>query len=126
MANEELYQAIEIIDRRIKSLTQLKQGLIDEFNLIAQTTIPLPLKYDIASAKKRMVSKKPTNKDRIINLLKAEGPLGRGDIVKKTGIPVGSVAGVLTDKNTFISKDEKWHLVSEENKEETIANKTGE
>ncbi|MFA6054195.1 MAG: hypothetical protein WC769_02350 [Thermodesulfovibrionales bacterium] len=122
MANEEIYQAIELIDKRIAKLTQLKQDFIDEFNLNSQTTLPLPFKHD-TTAKRQVARKKPTNKDRIIDLLKAEGPLSRGDIVKKTGIPAGSAAGVFTDKKTFYSKDDKWHLVEEVFTEEQIVEK---
>lgn len=113
MAQEGIMQAIEIIDKRIKTLMNLRQGLVDEFQISSGTeaTPLLPFK-----SHKIRIKRKPTNREVIIKYLQEQGPQSRGEIVKGTSIPAGSVAGIMTDKETFYSKDEKWHLVEDKQK----------
>jgi len=114
MANQEIHKAIEIIDRQIQKLTQARHILVEAFGGRDETTLPLPfesLKSDI----KQMVGKRfrtaPTRKDMVVNLIKERGPLSRKQIIESVDMPMGSISFVLSDKETFELKDDKWHLV---------------
>jgi hypothetical protein len=119
MVQEEIGTAIEIIDKRIKSLKELRDRLADEFGFNGNRERTLPLPFKTPDNRRKATSAKPTNREVVTKFLKENGPHARKDIATMTGIPVGSVAGVLNDKEHFFSKDAKWHLREEiEEKEE--------
>lgn len=117
MANQEIHKAIEIIDRQIHRLTQARQILIEAFGGTKdESTLPLPfVESSIKSEVKKLATKRvrtaPTRKDMVANLLKERGPLSRKEIMESVDMPHGSISFVLSDKDTFELKGEKWHLV---------------
>lgn len=108
----DIEKAIELIDSKIHGLQRVKQTLLDEFGgepAVNKQQTSLPFR------RRLIVAKKPeTRKEAIIKLLKEEGPLSRSEIINKSGIPQGTVATVLTDKDTFKSKDNKWYVAEDE------------
>ena len=115
----DLEKAIMAIDRKIESLEQAKQVLVELFgdNSIKtssrfQATVPTAPKLPVRRAHLPKPPTPPvTRKQQVIELLSKEGPLGRTEIHNKTGIPEGSIAMVLNDKNTFKSIEGKWHVI---------------
>jgi hypothetical protein len=110
MMNQEISRIIEMIDRKIRALTQARQTLIDEFG-DGKTELLPPLRRTTPSLAD--VRQQMTRKDAVIKLLRDEGPLSRKEIIDKTGFPEGTIAYVLNDKDVFISMEDKWHLVEE-------------
>lgn len=104
MANQELDKMLKRIDQKIKALETAKRVLIEEFGDKSQTSLPLELVAGPATVKEE------TAKERIVKLLIEEGPLRRKEIRRKTGMPVGTIAFNLNDKNVFYNLDGKWHL----------------
>ena len=46
--------------------------------------------------------------------LKEAGPLTRGEILERTGFPIGTIAFVLNDKAMFRSESGKWYPAQSE------------
>jgi hypothetical protein len=114
----DIEKTISMIDRQISDLQRAKKTLIEVFgeketqnaDKITQS-LPFPK------------STKITRKEAVIKFLQEQGPLSRGEIVKKSGIPVGTVSFILNDKTRFTNKDGKWHVIeSEKEKGETEEN----
>jgi hypothetical protein len=115
--DQDIAKIVELIDKKIKALTVTRQTLIAEFgNGKAETTPPLFKQMDKARFEETV--RKVTRKQSVEKLLREQGPMARKDIIAKTGFSAGTVAFVLNDKTTFVSKNEKWHLI-EENEEVT-------
>ena len=112
MANQEIEKIIEMIDKKIRSLNQAKQILITEFGLEKGGEIT-----GVSFIKSETKLKHPTRKDIVANLIKEHGSLSRKEILEKTGLPKGTIAFVLNDKEKFYAENNKWHLVEE--KEDT-------
>jgi hypothetical protein len=113
--DQDIAKIVELIDKKIKALTVTRQTLIAEFgNGKAETT---PSLFKLNAGHIEQTTKKTTRKDGVINLLREQGPMARKDIIAKTGFSAGTIAFVLNDKKTFISKDEKWHLVEQTTEE---------
>ena len=111
MMHPDIIKAVDLIDSKISELQRAKQTLLDAFG---EQSIN-HLQPSLFRLKKSVVmgSSRLTRKDEIKQFLKAEGPLSRSEIIKKSKIPPGTVAMVLKDKNVFISRDGKWSLVEE-------------
>ena len=116
MVSSDIKRAIEIIEARISSLQQIRNMLLEEFGVDN-------LKLDSSIAPQNTTSSgSETRKQAVVKLLKAEGPLSRRDIRTKTAFPLGTIAYVLNDKETFKrSKGGKWSVVSEDTKQETAS-----
>lgn len=111
MVSPDIKRAIEIIDQRINSLQQIRKMLIDEFGLNNQNA-PLA---KVLSEQTESAPASTTRKGALINLLKSEGPLHRRDILTKTNFPVGTIAYLLNDKETFTHRrDGRWDLAKRE------------
>jgi len=114
--NAELEKIIYQIDRKIKALEQAKKVLLEEFGEQRLGTSQLSLP-SLSASGKGIVGKSPKKKTRtqeIIDLLNQEGPLTRSEIRAKVTIPSGSMATVLSDKNTFFHDEGgRWHLKAE-------------
>lgn len=94
--NLDIDRLIKLVDKEIEELSSTKRALIEMFN------VPV-----LEKTRKRKGRRKPA----IIKLLKERGPLTRGEIIKYTGFPEGTVAYILNDKSVFVSKNGKWYLV---------------
>jgi hypothetical protein len=109
----DLEKAIQAIDRKIAELQHAKHVLVESFGGTT-SSLNVTLPPIVMTAKVVNGGTSPqggTRKETIVDLLSKEGPLGRSEIHKKTGIPLGSIAAALNDKKTFISKDGKWSLL---------------
>lgn len=105
----DIQKAINLIDRKITGLQRAKQALLDEFE--DGNTSTDQNKMSARSVSSHHPGKpKTTQKMRLIKLLQAESPLTRVEIVEKSGIPKGTIASLLNDKETFEGQDGKWQL----------------
>ena len=111
VTDDEISKAmIERIDKKIKALTQAKQAILDAFSNKNETTSPMLFNDANVSSGVIVTRKNPTRKDTVAALIQREGGLSRKDIIEKSGLPKGTIAFVLNDKNIFMSKDDKWYL----------------
>ena len=106
MMYPDIEKAIQLIDAKILELQKAKQTLIEAFGGNVNLIPNIKVKPQIIRRRKH------TRKDAVIKLLKNEGPLSRGEILNKSGIPKGTIASILNEKGTFISKDGKWNLIN--------------
>jgi len=108
----DIKRAIEIIEQRIQSLQQIKEMLTTEFFGDDTSTALGPKTVAIAiqgGAPKVVVGEQKTRKQALVGFLSENGPTTRGDILRKTGLPRGTIAFLLNDKNTFSRRDDgKW------------------
>ncbi len=105
----DITRAIEIIDQRINSLKNIKQMLVKEFGLASNaTSTPHALKLnDLAP--------NLTRKQQVIKFLRENGASKRIEIIRKSGVPQGSVACALVDRDTFLqTEDGKWDVREKE------------
>ena len=102
--HHDIEKVIHLIDEKITELQKAKQTLLEAFGEKSNPTPTRTIKPQITCRRKF------TRKDAVIKLIKNEGPLSRSDIQSKSGIPRGTIAAILIDKDTFISKDGKWDL----------------
>ncbi|MFA4975833.1 MAG: hypothetical protein WC853_13895 [Thermodesulfovibrionales bacterium] len=114
---QDVENIIAMIDRKINALNQAKQTLRSEFgNGNANMTVS---SVPVSSTTKNKTKGKVTQKDKVITAIRQYGPLGRKEIHEKTGVPTGTISAVVNDRTMFVSKDEKWHLIEKEEKEES-------
>lgn len=106
----DIQKAIELIDRKIAGLQTVRDALISEFGDVHSSSSEKKTSSIPDSPRSSDGPKPPTRKEQIIKLLEVEGPLSRSEIVKKSGIPEGTVANTLNDKVTFESLLGKWRL----------------
>jgi hypothetical protein len=104
----EIEQAVALIDQKIVSLKKLRDQLAQEFGQAA------PLKAAIASIAGSNRAGRVSRKDQVEKFIKEHGPASRPEIIEATGIPVGTVAYVLNDKQRFFARKGKWHVREEE------------
>lgn len=101
----DIRRAIEIIDQRIQSLQRIREMLIKEFGVDEG---PLA----IFSSNATVPSEAPPTKTRkqfLAEFLRTNGPTTRKDIETKTGLPKGTIAFALNDKNFFQRlSDGRW------------------
>ena len=98
-------KVIKVIERKIRSLENIKKVLIDEFVGVGESE-----KLSLFPMEKSVQSE--TRKQRIIRLLQEEGSLSSKAILEKTGIPRGTINFVLNDKDIFYSNGGVWNLVA--------------
>jgi len=109
----EIEKTIELIDLKIMGLQKAKLTLLEAFGEKTEDIKHQPSLFPIA--KKNPVKKStPIRKNELIKFLRMEGPLARSEILKRSGIPQGTVAGLLLDRDTFKSKDKKWYVIEKE------------
>ena len=118
IGDTEIQQTIALIDRRISKLQRIKTLLLEEFGASKEVQIPLPSALDdpAFSVRSRPIRRKArkrrsgkTRKNMVKEFLQAQGPSKRKDIVESLKIPVGTVAFVLHDKETFVRDDDgRW------------------
>lgn len=96
----DIRRAIEIVDQRIQSLQKIKEMLLKEFG---SEEIPSEGQQTLPGLVKK------SRKETLIDFLKTYGPTSRKEIEAKTGMPKGTVAFLLNDKDTFQHlQDGKW------------------
>lgn len=109
----EIEKAIELIDQKIIGLQKAKLTLLEAFGEKIEDLKRQPSLFPIV--KHKLIKKStPTRKEELKKFLMVEGPLARSEIIKKSGIPQGTIATLLLDRDTFKSKNKKWHVIEKE------------
>jgi len=100
----DIQRVIEIIDQRIQSLQRVKEMLLKEF-AVEQ---PLPGEQRVHIPDVQPEGKK-TRKQFLVDFLREQGPQTRKEIREKANLPLGTIAFLLNDKDTFQRlQDGKW------------------
>jgi hypothetical protein len=106
--SSDIQRAIEIIDQRIQSLQRIKEMLVKEFGgegaaLSGQVSLFEP---SISTT-----PFKKTRKQFLVDFFREHGAQTRQAIREKTALPLGTVAFLLNDKDTFQRlPDGKWTI----------------
>jgi len=53
-----------------------------------------------------------TRREEIVSFLREKGSATKGEIVTGLHIPTGTVAFVLNQRETFVNREGRWHLVA--------------
>ena len=93
---ELINQKVAAYQEKIAALLTLKETLLKEFGL-EQDVVEERVSYQDDAAS----SPKKTRKQMLIEFLNKNGPHSRKDIARLTSIPVGTIAFLLNDKETF-------------------------
>ena len=100
----DIQRVIEIIDQRIQSLQRIKEMLLKEF----EVEQPLPGERRVHIPGMQPEGKK-TRKQFLVDFLREHGPQTRKEIREKANLPLGTIAFLLNDKDTFQRlQDGKW------------------
>lgn len=100
----DIQRVIEIIDQRIQSLQRVKEMLLKEFGVEQ----PLPGERRVHIPDVQPEGKK-TRKQFLVDFLREHGPQTRKEIREKANLPLGTIAFLLNDKDTFQRlQDGKW------------------
>ena len=111
-----ILKAIALIDQKIQTLQGLREQLINEFGLkngnrSSADLLPNPQErpnFQITETKFPL-----TRKQQVVELIRQTGPLRRSEIIKKSGLPVGTISYCLNDESLFKSlRDGRWDLVA--------------
>lgn len=92
----DIQRVIEIIDQRIQSLKKVKEMLLKEFGVEQ----PLPGEQRVHISDMQPEGKK-TRKQFLVDFLREHGPQTRKEIREKANLPLGTIAFLLNDKETF-------------------------
>jgi len=113
--NPNIQATVDLLDERISNLQKIKQMLLSEYGIAENGA-----KLSTAVRAPRKPPRKAPNAGRsprrrqLIDFLCTDGPTRRGEIVQKTGMPMGSVSYLLNDKKTFRRLDSgKWDVRKE-------------
>lgn len=107
---------IGTLDKRISKLQEIRRLLVEEFGEEALSPVVDTGKRQIAAPAAPTIHAKTGNekprKIQIHEWLKAHGPSTRGEILKGTQFPGGTVGSLLSQcPELFESRDGKWHAI---------------
>ena len=130
-ANPEVKKVIQMIEERIASLSTMRTMLIREFG-VEEETVPnfvrtkFPVRSESPVSHAPIISESPsvssspsaspspgptTRKEALVQFLLENGPHSRKELAEKTSIPVGTIAFLLNDKETFEHvQGNKWKV----------------
>ena len=107
----DILQAIQIIDAKIASLQEARNRLAHAFG-VDQNTPSVPAKAPTEAAAPKLASPQPTpafnqanpvgRKEQLAKFLLEHGPMPRGVLYERAGIPEGTVSYCLNDKRFFV------------------------
>jgi len=117
MINPEIEKAIQVIEAKIEELQKARKVLIDLFG--STVNLAATISAQNQTSRPKLTLSKPSRRDALIRLFEEQGPLSRSEIFKQSGFPKGTVAYLLNDKDTFVSKNGRWHLVKNGGSEES-------
>lgn len=93
---------IDKLEDKIRALKQARDTLIEQFGDAPP------------SGNHRRKNRKSGRRDEVIAFLRKNEPVKSVDIVAQTGIPIGTLGGILKDKKTFARDGEsKWSLIKD-------------
>jgi hypothetical protein len=102
--NSDIKQAINIITQRIANLQQIKQMLLDEFDVSGASAVGIGVR---AARQSSNGNGDLTRREQLSKFLIDNGPSSRGTINEKSGIPKGTIANLL-NKDGFVRRHGKW------------------
>ncbi len=115
------HQMLKTVKRRIANLQQIERLIVEEFidssssngtAISAKRNRKQPKVAPTANAAITGSSNGTSRKFIIHEWLKKNGPATRGEVIKGTKLPEGTVGAYLsTEKDLFESRDGKWHVL---------------
>jgi hypothetical protein len=104
------------LKRRIAKLQQIHDMLVEEYGQSAVPNTNGKAKHTAAGAVASLRGRRahghsgPTRKAQIHEWLKANGPAARGEIIKGSGLPTGTVGSLLSQcPELFENREGKWY-----------------
>jgi hypothetical protein len=121
MADNDVLQAIQIIDDKIASLQTARNQLARAFGIESKASLDAIVAVARVTSSQRSPSIQPSNgnghhaptgrKVELAKFLLAHGPASRVTIIEKAGLPEGTVSYCLSDKRFFVqSADGNWNI----------------
>jgi hypothetical protein len=95
----DIQRVIEIIDQRIQSLKKVKEMLLKEFGVEQPLDGERRVNWD--QIPDVQPEAKKTRKQFLVDFLREHGPQTRREIREKANLPLGTIAFLLNDKETF-------------------------
>jgi hypothetical protein len=113
-----LQKMLARIDKKLESLQRARATLLEEFDEKPPRVIAIPptdpmeeLRASLRASGSGEVEPKPKRKESLIDFLVFSGPRTRKDICAQTGIPEGTVAFVMRDREVFRqNSDGRWDV----------------
>jgi hypothetical protein len=116
--DSDIARAVAVIDAKIESLKGIRSQLVNLFgnnNISGSTSIQsstAPISGITATAHNG--ARRVTRKDAVEQFIRQNGPSTRIEILRGTGIPEGTIAYCLNDKERFRQAEEgRWANVGE-------------
>lgn len=116
----DIKRTVERIDQKIAKWLEIKNMLLDEFGGGDASGLQSSLPFEVQKAtssrlgKRGRPPKRRTRKDELVAFLLNNGPATRKEIRDKTGLPTGTLAHQLNDKQIFIRHQNRgWDLTAE-------------
>ena len=121
MADNDVLQAIQIIDNKIASLQEARNQLAHAFGIELKASANVAVSATVVRAASHSTTqpspngnghKAPTGrKVELAKFLLTHGPASRVDIIDKAGLPEGTVSYCLSDKRFFVQgSDGNWNI----------------
>lgn len=115
-------QMLITLDRRIGKLQEIRRLIVEEFGepVNASTDrrhFPPPHAHETTPPS----GVRTGRKYQILDWLQRHGPATRGEIIKGTGLPPGTVGGYLSaESGLFETREGKWHAIPRVESAESI------
>src|SRR5207253_2451268 len=104
MADNDILQAIQIIDNKIASLQKARDQLANAFGIEGNSRTPSnggSALHHAAPAQPSGNGQPTGRKVELAKFLAASGPISRATIIEKSGLPEGTISYCLNDKRFF-------------------------
>ena|SRR5271157_339063 len=117
--HSDIAKAIELIDQRIAALQNIRSQLAHEFGDEAEraavrTINPPASTVQTVPPARRNGRGQLNRKAQVAAFIRTNGAASRSEIIRETGIPMGTVAYCLNDETMFTNRNGRWHLVENE------------
>jgi len=104
----QIKQVVEILDKRIAHLQNMKRMFVEEFgpqgaSAVAVATRPTPRANGNGNGNQ-------TRKDQLTKFLTDNGPSKRAKIIAESGMPRGTIASLLSKDGFVRRSDGKWQV----------------
>jgi hypothetical protein len=111
----DIARAIQLIDAKIESLRAIRDQLSSLFgNAADAVSSNVSVSASEPATATRNGTHRVTRKDEVASFIRQRGPSSRADILRGTGIPEGTIAFCLGDKDRFHQlEDGRWTNVED-------------
>ncbi len=115
--HSDIAKAIELIDQRIAALQNIRTQLAREFGgdeaerSVARPVSLSPSTFQQSSPPRSNGRGHLNRKGQVAEFIRTHGSASRSEIVRGTGIPMGTVSYCLNDENLFVNRNGRWHVV---------------